>query len=114
MATANGRTNWLSKFMKSLIVRLVCYYAVLIGALVLIWRYIPHSEVIARTSLDALFGTGGPVADSGGRRARVPAAPLDPTTLARTCGLAMISAVLLPLPTAWVYTQTRAKRGYHP
>ena len=112
MATANGRTNWVSKFTKSLIVRLVCYYAVLIGALVLIWRYIPHSEVIARTSLDALFGTAGPVADEGGRRARVAAAPLDQTTLAVTCALAMISAVLLALPTAWVYTQTRAKRGY--
>src|SRR5436190_1227953 len=112
MATANSRTNWVSKFTKSLIVRLVCYYAVLIGALVLIWRYIPHSEVIARTSLDALFGTAGPVADEGGRRARVAAAPLDQTTLAVTCALAMISAVLLALPTAWVYTQTRAKRGY--
>jgi hypothetical protein len=97
----------------SLIVRLLCYYALLVGALVLIWRYIPHSEIIARTSLDALFGSG-PAADSGGggRRARVTSAPLDQTTLAVTVGLAMISAVLLALPTAWVYTRTRAKRGY--
>src|SRR5919197_6510204 len=112
MATANGRSKgWLSRFMKSLIVRLLVYYAVLIGALVLIWRYLPHSEIIARESLDALFGSVG-VVDGGGRRARVTAPPIDQTTLAVTVALAMISSVLLALPTAWVYTQTRAKRGY--
>ena len=38
--------------------------------------------------------------------------PLDQTTLAVTVALAMIASVLLALPTAWVYTRTRAKRGY--
>ena len=80
--------------------------------LVLIWRYLPHSDVIARESLDALFGSVGGAIEGGGRRARALAPPLDQTTLAVTVGLAMISSVLLALPTAWVYTQTRAKRGY--
>ena len=111
MATANGRTNWLGRMAGSLLVRLVCYYAVLVGVMVLIWRYMPRSEVIAHESLDALFGLGAG-AVVGGRRARDVLPPLDQTTLAVTVALAMISAVLLALPSAWVYTRTRAKRGY--
>ena len=111
MAMVNGRTNWLGKVAGNLIVRLVCYYAILVGVMLLIWRYMPRSEVIAHESLDALFGLGaGSVAE--GRRAREVVPQLDQTTLAVTVALAMISAVLLALPTAWVYTRTRAKRGY--
>jgi len=113
MVMANGRTSWLGSVMGSLIVRLVCYYAVLIGAMVLIWRYLPRSELIAHESLDALFGSVGAGAlEGGGRRARAVALPLDQTTLAVTVALAMIASILLALPTAWVYTKTRAKRGY--
>jgi uncharacterized protein DUF4956 len=111
MVTANGRTSWLNKAVGNLIVRLLCYYAVLVGVMFLIWRYMPRSEVIAHESLDALFGLGANAVE-GGRRARAVASPLDQTTLAVTVALAMVSAVLLALPTAWVYTRTRAKRGY--
>ena len=114
MATANGRgrTGWLGALVGSLIVRLVLYYAVLVGAMVVVWQYMPQSEVIAHESLDALFGFGAATVDGGGRHARLASSPLDQTTLAVTVGLAMIAAVLLALPTAWVYTRTRAKRGY--
>jgi hypothetical protein len=111
MVTSNGRANWLGKVTGSLIVRLVCYYAVLVGAMAIIWRYMPRSEIIAHESLDALFGVGSGAVE-GGRRARPVVTPVDQTTLAVTVALAMISAVLLALPTAWVYTRTRAKRGY--
>ncbi|HEY2378483.1 MAG TPA: DUF4956 domain-containing protein [Gemmatimonadaceae bacterium] len=112
MATSNGRTTWLGKVTGNLIVRLLCYYAVIIGAMVLVWRYLPRSELIAHESLDALFGTAGAGAVETGRKGRVVATPLDQTTLAVTVALAMIASVLLALPTAWVYTRTRAKRGY--
>jgi len=112
MATANGRASLLRRVFGSLLLRLVCYYAVLVGAMVLIWRNMPRSEVIAHESLDALFGVGAEAVEGGGRRARAVIAPVDQTTLAVTVALAMISAVLLALPTAWVYTRTRAKRGY--
>src|SRR5689334_4685103 len=112
MATANGRATLLSRVFASLLLRLVCYYAVLVGAMVLIWRNMPRSEVIAHESLDALFGVGAEAVEGGGRRARALIAPVDQTTLAVTVALAMISAALLALPTAWVYTRTRAKRGY--
>jgi hypothetical protein len=113
MAAANGRANWLGTVTGSLIVRLIAYYMILIGAMVLIWQYMPRSEIIAHESLDALFGSvGAGIMDGGGRHARAAAEPIDQTLLAVTVALAMISAVLLALPTAWVYTQTRAKRGY--
>ena len=111
MAMANGRTNWVGRITGSLLVRLVCYYAILVGVMVLIWQYMPRSEIIAHESLDALFGLGA-AAVAGGRRAREVVPPLDQTTLAVTVALAMIRAVLLALPTAWVYTRTRAKSGY--
>jgi hypothetical protein len=97
----------------SLVVRLVVYYAVLIAMLAAVWRYVPHSEAIARQSLDALFG-GTPEGTEilTGKKGRAAVVPLDQTTLAVTVMLAMLSAVLLALPTAWVYTRTRAKRGY--
>ena len=113
MATSNGRTSWLGKLTGSLILRLLGYYAVLIGAMVLVWRFLPRSELIAHESLDALFGTAsGAGTLELGRRGRGVVTPLDQTTLAVTVALAMIASVLLALPTAWVYTRTRAKRGY--
>ena len=91
MAAHNGRTTWLAKVTGSLIVRLVCYYAVLVSAMVLIWRYMPRTEVIAHESMDALFGSLGAGLVEGGRRARAAVAPLDQTTLAVTVALAMIA-----------------------
>jgi hypothetical protein len=113
MVQSNGRTSWLGTVKGSLIVRLVVYYAILVGLLAAVWRYVPHSEAIARQSLDALFG-GTPEGSEilTGKKGRAAIVPLDQTTLAVTVTLAMLSAVLLALPTAWVYTRTRAKRGY--
>ena len=46
------------------------------------------------------------------RKKRGRPAPVDSDTLAATVALAMLSAALLALPIAWVYTLTRARRGY--
>ncbi len=90
------------------VTRVVLYYLILVGAGTLIWRLLPRAGALAPTSLDALFG-GGPTLETG-KRAVV--APLDEVTLAITVAVAMLSAVLLALPVAWVYLLTRAKRGY--
>src|SRR6185369_9238726 len=91
-----------------LVLRAAVYYAVLITAITLVWRYLPRATHELPTSLDTLFG--------GGRSAAAHAArdvvPLDEATLAITVGVAMLAAVLLSLPVAWVYQLTRAKRGY--
>ncbi|HEX9483157.1 MAG TPA: DUF4956 domain-containing protein, partial [Gemmatimonadaceae bacterium] len=67
---------------------------------------LPHAGGFAPTSLDALFGGGPPVTRG------MAALPLDEVTLAITVSVAMLAAVLLALPVAWVYQLTRAKRGY--
>ena len=108
MATA--KKSAIAALLDNIIIRLVLYYAALVGLMVAAWRYVPHTQLIARESLDALFSAGAPTA--GASRADAAPVPLDQTTLATTVGLAMVSAVLLALPIAWVYIRTRAKRGY--
>lgn len=48
MAQPNGRTTWLDAMTGSLVVRLVVYYAILVTAMTAVWRFLPHSEAIAR------------------------------------------------------------------
>ena len=89
------------------VLRLLVYYAVLIGGGVLLWSVIPHLGAGAPASLEAVFG-GGPPGTTKGSSTQ----PLDEVTLAITVSVAMLSAILLSLPVAWVYLLTRAKRGY--
>jgi hypothetical protein len=90
------------------VLRCIIYYVVLIGGITLAWKTLPHQAGVAPASLDTLFG-GAPAL--AGRR-DVSAIPLDEGTLALTVAVAMLAAVLLSLPVAWVYLVTRAKRGY--
>ena len=89
------------------VLRSAVYYAVLITATSLAWRYLPHGSHELPSSLDALFGGRSEAA-----RAARDVVPLDEVTLALTVAVAMLAAVLLSLPVAWVYQLTRAKRGY--
>ncbi|MDB4883644.1 MAG: hypothetical protein JWL95_2410, partial [Gemmatimonadetes bacterium] len=86
--------------------RAIAYYAVLIVSTTYAWRYLPRNAHRPPSSLDSLFGAG-----SAARRAAQSVA-LDEVGLAVTVGVAMLAAVLLALPVAWVYLLTRAKRGY--
>lgn len=90
-----------------LIVRAVVYYIVLIGAAALTWRWLPHTNAAIPSSLNAMFGGVEEVTDKG-----MPVATLDEGTLAISVAVAIVTAVLLSLPVAWVYQLTRAKRGY--
>jgi lysylphosphatidylglycerol synthetase-like protein (DUF2156 family) len=104
-------TRVLSKAWQNIWLRLVGYYALLFGGASLGWNVVPHAQVVARESLDALFMGAATMATS--KRDVAAAIPaLDQTTLALTVALAMLSAGLLALPIAWVYILTRAKRGY--
>jgi hypothetical protein len=89
------------------VLRAIVYYAVLITATTLVWRFVPRSAQELPASLDTLFGGGRGAASRAAQ-----SAPLDEATLALTVAVAMLSAVLLSLPVAWVYLLTRAKRGY--
>jgi Domain of unknown function (DUF4956) len=87
------------------VVRAIVYYTVLIAGTTFVWRYLPRSGPGLPSSLDALFGGGPPVT-------RASQTSLDEVSLALTVSVAMLAAVLLALPVAWVYLLTRAKRGY--
>jgi hypothetical protein len=98
---------------QNMITRLVGYYALLLGIAYLVWHWLPHAALAGRESFDALFSSTGFVATSKKEAAAAAAASApDQLTLSITVLLAMIAAGLLTLPVAWVYTMTRAKRGY--
>lgn len=90
-----------------LILRAVVYYLVLVGGTALAWRAIPHNAAVLPTSLEALMGGTEELTSKG-----LPIARLDEASLAISVGVAILAAVLLMLPVAWVYQLTRAKRGY--
>jgi hypothetical protein len=92
-----------------IILRAVTYYVVLIGGASLLWRVLPHHTSAIPASLETLFG-GAPLA--GRRDLATSAAALDEVSLGIAVAVAMLGAVLLALPVAWVYLLTRAKRGY--
>jgi hypothetical protein len=102
----------LSRVTNNIVLRTATYYAVLFGVAALLWR-LPRSKALMRESLDALVSSGGfaglgqPSSLQG-----VGSAPVDASTLAVTVAVAMLGAVLLALPVAWIYTLTRQKRGY--
>jgi len=89
-----------------LILRAVVYYVVLIGATTLAWRWVPHNNAAIPASLEALLGNPQEVTS------RTDMVPLDEGSLAVGVAVAILAAVLLSLPVAWVYQLTRAKRGY--
>jgi hypothetical protein len=74
------------------------------------WGFLPRTHLIADSSLNALFATGGDGIRAGGKNAPVP--DIGQGTLAASVAMAMIAAALLSLPVAWVYTLTRSRRGY--
>ncbi len=89
------------------VVKVALYYAALIilGSLAL--RELPYSPVLGSVLLPSVFG-GDPGTAAAAKSA---IAPPDETRAAMS-SVAMLGAILLMLPVAWVYQLTRAKRGY--
>jgi len=108
VAERAGRFNIVHLLRSNILLRVLVYYVALSVALWLVAKRLPHSELITRESLDALFGLAGQVTSAK----RASPIPLDQSALALTVGLAMVSSVLLTLPVAWIYVLTRQKRGY--
>ncbi len=87
--------------------RAALYYIILIGGTALAWRYLPHDTSAMPASLEALVGGAEQVKGKG-----IPAVQLDEVSLSITVAVAILAAILLSLPVAWMYQLTRAKRGY--
>lgn len=98
---------------KNVILRTAIYYVVLFGFSAWLWT-LPVAKPVVRGSLDALLSGGGgfPVMSKSAAAKATAAVTVDETTLALTVAAAMLGAVLLVLPVAWIYALTRMKRGY--
>jgi Domain of unknown function (DUF4956) len=96
-----------------LFIKVVIYYAILLAIGALIWRTIGTNSYIG-PDVSELFGSAGGAGRISKKAAQVAAeaAAGGHRTAAPTVILAMLGALLLAIPVAWVYLATRAKRGY--
>ena len=91
-----------------IVLRVVVWYAAVAALLLAAWWWLPGVRAAAGAESPAAIAQGAQVlrpaidagAGPGGR------------SLAPTVVIAMIVAVLMAMPVAWVYVLTRAKRGY--
>ena len=97
----------------NIVVRTAVYYVVLFASAAALSR-LPSAKAVMRASMESLIAGGGFASGMSKSAALQEAAgaPITETTLAITVGAAMLGAVLLALPVAWIYTLTRQKRGY--
>lgn len=96
----------------NILARTAAYYVMLFGVAALLWR-LPWAKAVMHGSLESLVSSGGFAAlGRSGTAAAAAEVHIDETILAITVGAAMIGAVLLALPVAWIYALTRRKRGY--
>lgn len=103
----------LARINRNVILRTAIYYVALFGAAALLFRTRAGQDVV-HGSMESLLSGGGFAGFGGGKTGAVDVATphIDETTLALTVAAAMIGAVLLALPVAWIYALTRQKRGY--
>jgi hypothetical protein len=102
----------IARIKQSVVLRTAVYYVALFGASALLWR-LPQAKKMMAGSMDALLSSGGfPGLGQPNSLAGVGSQPIDATTLAYTVTAAMLGAVLLALPVAWIYGLTRQKKGY--
>jgi len=96
-----------------ILLRVVLYYVFLALAIAAIWYWIPASVATALAEPWAEITGGGGLGRAAGRAALTEVQQATPQgTLFVASLLAIISALLLALPVAWVYTLTRSKKGY--
>jgi hypothetical protein len=89
------------------VVKVAVYYVLLLGLGSFAWRELPHAPGLASYALQPIFGNEPTAPVKRGA-----ATTLDQTTLGLTALIAMLAAISLAVPVAWVYQLTRAKRGF--
>ncbi|MGH9364356.1 MAG: DUF4956 domain-containing protein [Thermoanaerobaculia bacterium] len=93
------------------VLKVLVYYAVLIGFGVFALRELPRFPGLSTYVMEPMFGGVPAPAAAQGAPGALSTSP-DHATLAVMVSMAMVAAILLSLPVAWVYQLTRAKRGY--
>lgn len=94
--------------------RVALYYLVLAGVVTLLWRWDASHRVLLETMPlgGEVLGLGKPSRNTIAQEAAAEAAAAGPLRVAGSTGMAIIAAVLLSLPVAWIYILTRQKKGY--
>lgn len=107
---AQSGKGWATRLRSNLVLRVIAYYVLLGAAIALFWRFGPdrlHS--LFTSSPNAFFSGAEPSAADAFGRGDVDDGQAH---LGSRAAIAMVSAALLALPVAWLYTLTRRKRGY--
>ncbi len=103
--------SFLRRGWDNLAVRTIGYYAVLLGGVAAVWKYVPGGEQLI------LLNSSGPALTPGAGRsdflgALTSAAPANAMSQMTSAATAMTIAALLALPVAWLYILTRRKKGF--
>jgi len=101
----------LSYVVNNVIVRTITYYVLLFATWAGVSR-LSYVKAITRGSMDQLLGGSSTAASREVLMTGGAAVQITETTLAVSVTFAMVGAVALALPVAWIYSLTRQKRGY--
>ena len=95
---------------QNILLRVAIYYVILFAAAFAAWRYLPQSML---PHLDSLVSAPtDPAIIPSKKHATGPVFSGTQATLTVNVAVAMIAALLLILPVAWIYILTRHKKGY--
>ncbi|MBA3646330.1 MAG: DUF4956 domain-containing protein [Gemmatimonadaceae bacterium] len=112
MASPSTRAPSASRLEQNILLRVAVYYLVLFGAAFMAWRYLPDS-MLPHQTLDSLISAPSDInVIPSKKHPGGPAFSGTQATLTANVAVAMIAALLLILPIAWVYILTRHKNGY--
>ncbi|MDQ6717824.1 MAG: DUF4956 domain-containing protein [Gemmatimonadota bacterium] len=98
-----------SRIEQNILLRVAVYYLILFGAAFLAWRYVPASML---PHLDLTSPPSDMTVIPSKKHPGGPAFTGDQASLTVNVAVAMIAALLLILPVAWIYILTRHKKGY--
>ena len=107
-------TSTFARIRKNVVLRTALYYVALFGVTWLL-RKLPITRQVMKGSLEQLISSGGFAGLGGPSNIEITgtgAQPVNEVTMAVTVLVAMVGALALALPVAWIYGMTRAKRGY--
>jgi len=108
----SARPNKVSDHLEqNILLRVAVYYVILFGAAFLAWRYLPPSILPQMSIESTLAGVASGVLPSKKQMMGTPV-DINQAALAVNVVVAMVAALLLILPVAWIYILTRHKKGY--
>ena len=106
---STSATQSASRLEQNILLRVAVYYLVLFGAAFVAWRYVPASML---PHLDLISPPSDITVIPSKKHPGGPTLTGDQATLTVNVAVAMMAALLLILPVAWIYILTRHKKGY--